>query len=368
MKKKSLLIKWLFCLIPAIVAAIMYFVLPFFPEFTEYVVTRGIFRIFAFPLEWLVSLLPFSITELVVIFSVPALLTLLTIWIIRIIRSPQKGKTVERGIRFVAWCLSFAFLIFMITDGANFSRIPTAELFDLPERQYTAEDLYKVTVDLAKKASSSRGNLPEDEQGCVKLSVSQSEMLTQTDECYKNLRKTYPFLKNATFRVKPVIHSHLWSYTGTTGVYCPWLGEANVNVDVPAHELGHTAAHELAHTIGFAKENECNFIAWLACSVSEYPEYTYSGHQQAFIYCSNALYRADKNLWKKAYSACSQGMIRDIQKSNTYWKSFEGEIKETSQKLNDTFIKVNGVESGVLSYNQMVELMLRYYDKQGLLD
>lgn len=366
MKRRPLWLKWIFCAVPAVIAALMYFILPCFPQFTEYTVTRGLFRCVAFPIEWLVSILPFSLTETVVVMCIPALIILLTIWIVRLVRSANRRRTAERGCRFVAWCLSLAFFIFMVMDGANFSRIPTGELLGLPDGTYTAEELYILTSDLAQKASEAREKLPEDEDGCAVLTVSRSELLLLADDCYKNLQEEYPFLKTAVWRVKPVLLSHWWSYTGTTGVYCPWLGEASINIDVPDFELGHTATHEIAHTMGFAKENECNFLAWLACSVSEQPDYVYSGYQQAYVYCSNALYKADKELWRKAYTYCSEGMIRDMQKSNTYWKGFEGEVRETSQKLNDSFIKANGVESGVLNYNQMVELMLRYYDKQGM--
>lgn len=367
MKQKPLWLKWIFCAIPLIIAALMYFILPYFPKFTEFAATRGLFRIIAFPIEWLMSVIPFSITEAVVILSVPAILTLLIIWIVRIIRQKNRLRTVECGCRFVAWCLSLALLIFMVMDGANFSRISLGELLELPDRTYTADDLYILTCDLAKKASKAREKLSEDGNGCAKLSVKQSELLLLADDCYDNLRSEYPFLKTAVWRVKSVQLSHLWSYTGTTGVYCPWLGEASINTDVPVYELGHTATHEIAHTMGFAKENECNFIAWLACSVSGQPDYTYSGYLEAYVYCINALYKADRELWKKAASSCSEGMIRDLKQSNSYWQSFEGEVKESSQKFNDTFIKVNGVESGVLSYNEMVELMLRYYDKQNML-
>ena len=252
-------------------------------------------------------------------------------------------------------------------DGANFSRLTVGELFALPERQYTAEDLFKVTSDLAKKASQAREKLPEDENGCVTLSVDLKQFLLYADDGYKVLKKDYPFLKTSTWRVKSVMLSHLWSYTGTTGVYCPWLGEANVNTDIPPAELGHTAAHEIAHTMGFAKENECNFLGWLACSASNLPDYEYSGHLQAFIYCSNALYKADKTLWKEAYKNLSDGAVRDLKNQSAYWDSFEGEVMESSQEFNDAFIKANGVESGVLSYNQMVELMLRYYDKSDII-
>lgn len=367
-KPKPLWLKWVLCGIPAVIALLMYFLLPLFPRFTEYVIARGLFRIVAFPIEWIMSILPFSVTEIVVILLVPTLITLLIIFIVRIVRSSNRRQTVERGLRFTAWCISLVLLVFMIMDGANFSRLTVGELLELPNRTYTAQDLYTVTCDLATKASQARENLEEDENGCTILSVSQSELLQLTDDCYGKLREQYPFLVTSTWRIKPVLLSHWWSYTGTTGVYCPWLGEANINTDVPVYEFGHTAAHEMAHTMGFAKENECNFLSWLACSVSEQPDYLYSGYQQAFIYCSNALYRADKKLWQKAYSNCSEGMIRDMRQSNKYWDSFEGEIQETSQKLNDSFIKINGVESGVLSYNEMVGLMLRYYDKIGALE
>jgi len=366
MKKKPLWLKWVICAIPAILAAVMYFILPYFPKFTEYVITRGLFRIIAFPYEWIMSVLPFSVTEIVVILCVPALITLLVIWIVRIIRHKNRLRTFERGCRFVAWCTSLALLIFMIMDGANFSRMSVGELLELPNGNYTAEDLYNVTCDLAQKASIAREKLNEDEDGCALLSVKQKELLLLADDCYASLRDEYPFLKTATWRVKPVLLSHWWSYTGTTGVYCPWLAEANVNIDIPDFEIGHTAAHEVAHTMGFAKENECNFLAWLACAKSGQPDYEYSGHLQAYVYCSNALYKADKALWRKSISNCSDGMIRDLKKNSEYWKSFEGEVQEASQKVNDTFIKANGVESGVLSYNQMVELMLRYYDKENI--
>ncbi|MBE6808691.1 MAG: DUF3810 domain-containing protein [Ruminococcaceae bacterium] len=368
MKQKPLWLKWVLCAVPAVIAALMYFLLPLFPDFTEKVISGGIFRIIAFPLEWIISILPFSLTEAVVVLCIPLLISLLTIWIIRIIKSKKRLITIERGCRFVAWCLTLALLIFMIMHGGNYSRKTVSELMKLPDRRYTAEELYTLTADLAKKASSAREKLKEDENGCTILSVSLSDYLLLADDCYDNLKEEYPFLKTGVWRVKSVALSHLWSYTGTTGVYCPWIGEANVNTDIPHHEIGHTATHEIAHTMGFAKEDECNFLGWLACSVSNNPDYEYSGYMQAYIYCSNALYKADKELWKKAAAHRSEGMLRDLKQTNSYWESFEGEVMETSQSFNDSFIKANGVESGVLSYSQMVELMLKFYDKSGLLN
>ncbi len=357
--------RWLWCLLPGVIGAALYLLLPLFPGFTESVMMRGVFRVVAFPLEWLVCLVPFSLTELYVLLAVPAVLALLVMWVIRIVRRPHKGRIVERGCRFIAWCASIGLLVFMFACGCGFSRQPLGTLMELPKRAYTGEELMTVTADLAKKASAARAALPEDAGGGAALTVPLEQLLLLGDDAYGNLREDFPFLLSGTWRVKGVALSHEWSYTGYTGLYCPWLGEASVNIDIPACDLGHTITHELGHTMGFAKEKECNFLGYLACVTSGQPDYVYSGYLMAYVYCSNALYRYDKELWKEAASHCSEAMRRDLSLRNAYWKQFEGEVQEAAQKVNDTFIKVNGVESGTLSYSEMVELVLRYYDKQG---
>lgn len=355
------------CLIPAGLAAGMYCLLPYFPRFTEYAVTRGLFRAVSYPLEWLMSLIPFSVTEWLVVLGIPAGLCLLVWWLVRLVRRAGRRERLGRGCRVLAWGLSLAWLVFMVMDGANFSRLPLATLMELPDRPYTAADLYALTADLAERASAAREQVEQDGEGCMVLSVPLQEALRQGDAGYAVLRQQYPYLVTGTRRVKAVTLSHWWSYTGYTGVYCPWLGEASVNVDVPDCELMHTVTHELAHTMGFAKENECNFLGFLACAASEQPDQVYSGYLSAYIYCSNALYRADADAWRQAYAHLSDGVIRDLKQRRDYWKGFSGQVMESSQRVNDTFIKANGVESGVISYDEMVELLLRYYDGQGRL-
>ncbi len=359
--------KWLYAVIPLVVAALLYLLLPLFPRFTEYVFVRGVFRICSIPLSWVLSIFPFSVTELIVVLCIPALLTLLGIFIYRLIRRESRKQIAEKGARFVCWCLSLAALMFMVMDGGNFSRLSVGELLELGDNSYDAAFLQQVTVDLAKKTSAARELVAEDENGCMILSDSVGKVLLNADNCYDNLKKTYPFLKTGVWRVKGVALSHYWSYTGYTGVYCPWLGEASVNIDMPPSALYSTAAHELAHTMGFAREDACNFLAYLACTTSDIPDAVYAGYFDAFIYCYNALYAYDRSLCAAPFAECSDAVLRDLKQHNAYWKQFEGEVMDSSQEFNDTFIKVNGVESGVLSYNEVVSLILRYYDTHLIL-
>jgi len=354
--------KWLYACIPLILAVLLYFLLPFFPRFTEYVFVRGVFRICCIPLSWLLSVFPFSVTELVVVLCIPALLTLIAVFICRLIRRDNRKQIAEKGARFVCWCISIAALTFMVMDGGNFSRLSVGELFELNDKTYDAAFLQQVTVDLAKKTSAARKSVAEDENGCMILSDTVGKALLKANDCYDNLKTDYPFLKSGVWRVKGVALSRYWSYTGYTGVYCPWLGEASVNIDIPPSSILNTATHEIAHTMGFAREDACNFLAFLACTTSDNPDAVYSGYLDAFVYCYNALYTYNPSLCAEPAKACSDGVLRDLKQRNTYWKQFEGDVMDSSQEFNDNFIKANGVESGVLSYNEVVSLILRYYD------
>ena len=97
------------------------------------------------------------------------------------------------------------------------------------------------------------------------------------------------------------------------------------------------------------------------------PDYVYSGYLAAYTYCANALHAYDTTLWQQAAARCSEGVRRYLRQQNAFWKQFDGEVMSSSQAVNDAFIKANGVPSGTLSYNQMVSLVLRYYDAQGWL-
>lgn len=353
-------------LVPAAVALILYKVLPQFPEFTEKVFSRGIFRLIGAPLGFVTSRLGVSLTEIAVIFALPAFVAYVVVFIRKFVRSKNRKSIVIKHLKIIGWSLSLVLLMYMLMHGFNFFRLSASTLLDLDTSKKTPELLQQLCIDLAKKASFERESLPENAEGCTMLSQSLNKTLAKAGDGYKAIDGRYKFLKGTVTRAKPVRLSHWWSYTGISGMYMPVFAEANVNIDQPDSAIPATAAHELAHTRGFAREDECNFFACLSCFHHPMADYRYSGALMAYIYCSNALYSYDAELWKTAREHCSKGVIRDINQRNQYWKQFEGKVQKTSEKINDSFIQSHGVEDGVLSYNRIVELLLAYYEKEGL--
>lgn len=354
---------WIF--IPLVLAALMYFLLPMFPDFTEYAVSRGLFRLYTVPVGFLTSLLPFSLTEICAVLAVPAAAALIVIFVIRMKKSRSKGKTALRAGRFLAGFLSFAAFIYMTAHGANFYRLSLEQLMQLDTSQCSNEFLLEVCADLAEHAATERELLPEDENGCTALPEDIYTELTRSGSGYDVLCEQYSFLRTDIWRQKPVMLSQYWSYTGIIGMYFPFLAECNINTAQPDFSIPFTASHESAHSRGIAFENECNFLGFLSCINSEYPEYRYSGYMNALKYCSNSLYSADPELWKQAHERMTDGMIRDFDAENAYIRAHKGKVKQAASKANDVFIKAQGVSDGTQSYGRATDLILAYYRSQA---
>ena len=359
--KKVLKAVWIF--IPLVLAAVIYFVLPYFPDVAEYVFARGLFKVFTVPVGFLTSIIPISLTELLAVLALPLAVFLIVLFCVKLKKSENRKRTAVKAARGVCAAVSFALFFYMIGHGANFYRYPLAKLMELDTSQKTPEHLLAVCEELARGAAAAREGLPTDENGCVVFDESIFEELTRTGSGYDALTEEYPFLGTGTWRQKPVMLSEPWSYTLIVGMYFPFFAECNINTAQPDFAIPNTAAHESAHSRGIAREDECNFLAFLSCINSEYAEFRYSGYMEAYKHCSNALYRYDKELWAQANALLTDGMRADFAAENDYIDRHKGKVQQAAGAVNDKFIKVQGVESGELSYNEVTSLILAYYDK-----
>ena len=157
------------------------------------------------------------------------------------------------------------------------------------------------------------------------------------------------------------------SYIQLTGVIFPYISEPNINVHHPAYGISSTMCHELSHICGFMREDEANFIAYLACYNSDNTELRYSGAMMGLIHATNRLYRYDPNAWQEIYTLLPEGVLRDLAANSRYWKKYETPVGETADRWNDAYLKANDQTDGVQSYGRMVDLLIAFYRAQGLI-
>jgi len=184
------------------------------------------------------------------------------------------------------------------------------------------------------------------------------EILDEAEKGYSYLGNDYSELSYKNKSIKKIYASQFMSYLGITGIYFPFTGEANINIDVPIHETPFTTCHEMAHQIGFAKEEEANFIAYLACINNPNPNFKYAGYLAASRYCMLEMRYLDKNSYETIKDRYSSRVLQDLVSNYEYWNQFETPLNSLSSFINDLFLKANNQKEGVESYNLMVELLL----------
>lgn len=320
------------------------------PAFVERVYSNGIYPPLGSMLSKAFGILPFSVAEFIVIL-VPAAL------IVNTVRSLISMRLIEYLINILT-IISIVFFTFIGTWGLNYYRMPFADIAGLevhPASVYELEDLCR---DLIERANILRSSVSVDRSGNVDIPGSSRDILNNCYKGYEAISGIYPELGGSYGQPKPVLLSELMNYTGICGVYFPFTGEANVNIAIPESTLPSTASHEMAHQRGFSREDEANYISYLACSAHPDANYKYSGILLALAHSMNALRNADKDSFIKLAESYSEGVRHDLKSIKEFWARYEGPVERTTDRINDTYLKANNQKDGVRSYGRMVDLLI----------
>lgn len=333
------------------------------PKIVESVYSNVVFRMISGVVSSIFGVFPFSFAE----FLIYSLLALLLAWIIYTIFKAIKKqfdlqKTVHTLITF-AIIVGVGMNIFYLFWGFNYFRMPLSYSMKLEVKERPPQELANLCVSLAAAANSLREQLPEDSEGVFTLDTSKEEMLEKIPAGYQILAETYPQYGYSIPAAKPVMASEAMSVAGISGIFIPFTEEANVNVHQPDLLLPAAAAHESAHLLGVAREDEANFLGYLACLSSEDISLKYSGIMLALINAGNALNDISPQAYSELHSYYSPAVLRDLAAHNVYWERYEGQTKEAVERINDNYLKQNGQSDGIISYGRMVDLLLAYYEK-----
>ena len=321
-----------------------------------------VYPFFANSLGWLLSLVPFSVMEILVVLLALGAVFYLIFAFRRLLKDRSRWKHHLYRLGLNIFCLfSVGYFCFVLFMGLNYHRVSIMEYLDLQVQKSSSEELYSLCELLVNDANFYRADLPEDETGVVLLEDNGFyETADSARAAYAALSEKIPVLKAANVRNKPLLSSKLFSMVLTTGIYVPF--ESGINVDMPAHTVPATMCHELTHFRGFMREDEANFLAYLACMESERADFRYSGTLMAFGYAFNALYQEDQELARKIAKQCDAGLRADLQAEDDYWDPYRNTVvSNAADQIYETYLHANDQESGLKSYGEMIDLLLAYY-------
>lgn len=322
-----------------------------------------IYPIFVNTYARLMSLVPFCVLEWVVIAGGLWIAFLAVRGVIRAVKKRESvGRMLINGGLFILLVISILFCMLTILCSVNYYRDEFSKVAGFEVREHSTEELKELCVSLAEEINTASKQIERDMDGNLILphNISQEAMkaMAHLGERYEDLGGYYP-------RPKKVLFSDVMSYQSLMGLYSAFTLESMYNGDMMTYNVPDTMCHELSHMKGFMREDEANFIAYLACRESGNPVLQYSGAMNAFVYATNQLYGdAGSEAYSEVFSYVDEEAIIELGKNDAYWNQFEGPVKEVSKAANDVYLKANDQKDGMKSYGRMVDLLLAEYFHQ----
>lgn len=329
------------------------------PLLVERFYSEGIYRYIAYVIGKVSGIFPFSVAELAVILLVVVFIIYTTSALIKsFFRQPADFFPFVRYLADIVAAISIAFFLFLTVWGFNYYRMPFAEIAGMEVKPASVNELESLCKSLIEKANDLRSSVNTDEGGNMVIPGSRRHILNNCYKGYEAILDDFPFLGGSYGNPKPFMLSNLINYMGICGVYFPFTGEANVNISIPDSIIPSSASHEMAHQRGFSREDEANYISYLACTAHPDVNFNYSGILLALTNSMNALYKSDPSAYADLHLNYSKGVLYDLKELNEFWKKYQGPIERTTERINDRYLKANKQEDGVQSYGRMVDLLI----------
>lgn len=325
--------------------------------------TFGFYPLVAKTLRTLFGWIPFSLGDAVYVVAFAWLVS--KVWkAVKLLRRRELKSRLT--ITFFQKYLKLALGIYVVFNffwGLNYNRQGIAKQMELTLRPYTKEELLDLTKALQKRLSwyasvvDSTARLRYDQNGVLFKSGSKA---------YENARRYYPFLAYASPSVKPSLLTPIGSWFGFTGYYNPFTAEAQLKTDIPVFLKPFVVAHEMAHQLGYAKENEANFVAYLTCKTSENIDFLYSAYFELY---RDAVLEYAAMAGKEEFDGLTFNfpprVTNDVQDLRLYFLRSRNFIEPLMSGAYENYLKLNNQPKGHRTYSEVIAYLIAYMHKFG---
>ena len=334
-----------------------------YPAFIEKYYTGGVYPIISRVQRILFGWIPFSLGDLFYAFLLLIILYK-TYQLIKIIwRKQFNHRYLMAGLQQIIFFFLFVYVLFYLLWGLNYNRLGTARQLNLKLVKYSTADIDSLLNTLTERVNLYAEKFSIEER---KALVKKRNLFSETKQAYDSASVQYSFIMYQTRSVKPSLFSYAGNYLGFQGYYNPFSGEAQVNTTVPQVIEPFVSCHEVAHQLGYAKENEANFIGYLAARHSPSPYFRYSVYFDMFNYAANDLWKRDSSATKKYMEQLHPLVKKDMDELRDFLRRHRNPLENVIAWGYGQFLKANDQPAGKQTYNEIVAWLIAYYKKYGI--
>ncbi|MEW4922566.1 DUF3810 domain-containing protein [Algibacter sp. 2305UL17-15] len=326
-----------------------------YPGFVEQYYSEGLYQWLSKIFRYVLGLLPFSFGDLVY-----GLGGIYMIWWFLKNRKRLRKDTLN-------WCVdvfaavSLIYFAFHLFWGLNYYRLPLHKNLNL-NADYTTEQLVNVTEKLIEASNLLQFNITKNDSIKVDIPYDKTEVFSLIPKGYDNIKAVFPDLEYQPESIKQSLFSYPLSYMGFSGYLNPLTNEAHVNGRIPMFRFPTTSSHEIAHQLGYAAENEANFIGFLAASNNDDMYIKYCGFAYGLGYCLNEIYQRDECLYEDLVADVNTGIIKNYEESRLFSDAHENPFKPLFKLFYSNYLKANRQSKGMESYSYVVALLVNYLE------
>jgi len=326
------------------------------------------YALFFFPglsnlLRMITGWLGTSIGDLLYLFVGLWLLYKLIRFFISLILKQRQGKSLSGTLIKILITGMFIYIIFNIFWGLNYNRKGIVYQLNLDTAKYNTADLKNIQQLLLYKLNESKQSLMNNNEGYP----DKKNLFVRARDCYSQIDSVYPFLNYKNASTKSSIFSWWGNYFGFTGYYNPFSGEAQVNTTVPRFIMPYTTCHEIAHQLGYAKEDEANFVGYLAATSSRDTLFHYSAYLDLFLYANREVFFIDSVSAKQAYIQLIPGVKADLKEWREFLIRHRSPLDPIMTWMYGKYLKANQQPNGMSTYNEVIADVIAFYKKTGKL-
>jgi len=324
-----------------------------FPSAIESYYSNGLYPIISKTFRYALGWIPFSFGDL--------MYTVLIVIVIRelVLLFKRRFRRFKKTLVQLFATISVVYFAFHLLWGMNYYRQPINASLGI-EREYSQEDLIRLTERLIEKSNALHLSLEEIDTMRVTFSATKTQIFENTLLGYEILQQQFPQLNYPPKSIKTSLLSYPLSVMGYSGYLNPISLEAQINGLIPKYHWPVVSCHEQAHQLGYAKENEANFMAVLATINNPDPYFQYSGSIFALRYCLSDVYRRDRELGLCLREKIRAGIFANYAESREFWDSFENPLEPIFDAIYGSYLKVNNQPDGMKTYSYMVALLVNY--------
>jgi hypothetical protein len=346
-----------------IIAAIFIKWVSLYPDWVERNYTYGIYPLISKLQRLLLGWIPISIGDLFYSFLVLVIIFRTFQFFKLLFTRKLNRRYFVSGLQQAIFFFLFVYVSFNLLWGLNYNRKGIAFQLDLKVMPYSTADLDTLTQVLQTRLNYYAASVTPGQRDSARK---KSLLFRESGRAYEFAAAKYPFLDYHPHSIKPSLFSYLGNYLGFQGYYNAFSGEGQVNTTIPRFMEPFVATHEIAHQLGYGKENEANFVGFLASRAFPSPAFRYSVYFDMYNYAIGEVANRDTARARAFTRQLHPQVITDIREMRAFFAHYKNPVEPIIMWGYSHFLRANNQPAGKQTYNEVIGWLIAYYKKFGV--